>query len=273
MRMTDYPAITKFTDDQIMIVDGDGGTKKITIADAILAALHMTSPTNHRMVFRGKNLGTVVTTEQLAAIQAGTFDGLWLGDYWVINGTTWRIADFDYWYNKGDTKCTKHHVVIVPDAPLYNASMNSTVAATGGYVGSEMYTANLANAKSMVSAAFGDSVVSHREYFVNAISSGKPSAATWCDSTVDLMNECMLYGHVYMGGLSNGSAIFSTATTDVTQLALFNVKPELIAIPSIGTWLRDVTSNSGFAVANSDGRAAFSDATAELGVRPAFAIG
>ncbi len=88
MKITDYPAITSFTEDQIMLVDGNGGTKTIKVADAILAALHMTSPTNHRLVFRGKNLGSAVTTEQLAAIQAGTFEDLWLGDYWVINGVT-----------------------------------------------------------------------------------------------------------------------------------------------------------------------------------------
>ena len=80
MKITDYPAITKFTEDNVMLVDGNEGTKTITIADAIMAALHLMSPVNHRLVFRGKNLGSAVTTEQLAAIQAGTFEGLWLGD-------------------------------------------------------------------------------------------------------------------------------------------------------------------------------------------------
>ena len=49
----------------------------------------------HNAIYRGKNLGTSVTTAQYNAIKAGTFDDLYIGDYWVINGKTWRIAAFD----------------------------------------------------------------------------------------------------------------------------------------------------------------------------------
>lgn len=271
MRIADYPAITKFTEDQIMIVDGNGGTKKITIADAILAALHMTSPTNHRLVFRGKNLGSAVTTEQLAAIQSGTFEGLWLGDYWVINGITWRIADFDYWYKKGDSKCTKHHVVIIPDGTLSNIQMNDTSITTGGYIGSKAYTANLATAKNAVTSAFGNSVITHREYFVNAVTSGKPSAGAWCDSIADLPSEIMMYGHTRLGAIpsDNGTAI--TDTIDSTQLALFQARPEFIV--SASTWLRDVVNTMKFAVSHTSGTVYACNADWKIDVRLVFAIG
>lgn len=271
MRMTDYPAISKFTEDQIMVVDGNGGTKKITVADAILAALHMTSPTNHRMVFRGKNLGTVVTTEQLAAIQAGTFEGLWLGDYWVINGVTWRIVDFDYWYDKGETRCTKHHLIIVPDTSLFTSKMNNAGTTAGGYIGSAMYTTNMTEAKNLVRAAFGDSVISHQTFFTNAVTSGHPSSGAWVDSTVDLMNEYMMYGHPHAMALPNGSNVTAYDTIDTTQLALFSAKPEFIRYAS--TWLRDVASASQFAHAHPNGCASVANADWELGVRPVFAIG
>lgn len=270
MKITDYPVITKFTDDQVMLVDGNGGTKTITIADAILAALHMTSPTNHRLVFRGKNLGTVVTTEQLAAIQAGTFEGLWLGDYWVINGVNWRIADFDYWYNRGDTRCTKHHLVIIPDSKLYDAPMNTTNITDGGYIGSAMYTTNLADAKNAVTAAFGDAVLTHREYFTNAVTSGKPSAGTWCDSTVDLPNECMIYGHPHFAAAPNGSGSI-VGTIDNIQLALFRAHP--MYVTKGATWLRDVVSATQFALANGNGGAYAALASGSFGIRPVFAIG
>lgn len=57
----------------------------------------------HNSLYRGENLGDHVTDEQYATIAAGTFDGLWIGDYWVIGGVTYRIAAFDYYYNTGDT--------------------------------------------------------------------------------------------------------------------------------------------------------------------------
>lgn len=271
MRMTDYPAINTFTEDQIMIVDGNGGTKKITIADAILAALHMTSPTNHRLIFRGKNLGSAVTTEQLAAIQAGTFEDLWLGDYWVINGVNWRIADFDYWYKKGEPACTKHHLVIIPDTSLYTAKMNNASSTTGGYVGSAMYTANLESAKATVTSAFGNAVITHKSFLTNAVTSGKPSSGTWCDSSVELPNEYMMYGHPHAMAMTSGTYSTAFDTIDTTQLALFSARTEFLLTGS--AWLRDVVSASQFAHAHPNGCASVANADWELGVRPVFAIG
>lgn len=75
-----------------------------------------------RSFSRGNNLGSVFTTDQRAAIKSGTFDGLYLGDYWTFNGVRWRIVDFDYWWNTlgGDinnqVRIREHHVVIVPDS-------------------------------------------------------------------------------------------------------------------------------------------------------------
>lgn len=271
MKITDYPVITEFTEDNVMLVDGNNGTKTITIADAIMAALHLMSPNNHRLVFRGKNLGNAVTTEQLAAIQAGTFEGLWLGDYWVINGITWRIADFDYWYGKGDTKCTKHHLVIMPDGKLSNIQMNATGTTAGGYVGSQAYTANLEAAKSTVASAFGSAVMTHREYFVNAVTSGNPSAGAWCDSAIDLPNEVMMYGHTHMAAAPSDTSTSITGTIDSTQLALFQARPEFIVAAS--TWLRDIVNDKKFAVAHNSGTIYACNADWKIDVRPVFAIG
>jgi hypothetical protein len=270
MKITDYPAITKFTEDNVMLVDGNEGTKTITIADAIMAALHLMSPVNHRLAFRGKHLGSVVTTEQLAAIQAGTFEGLWLGDYWVINGINWRIADFDYWYGKGDTKCNKHHLVIMPDSSLFFGTMNSAGTA-GGYVGSTMYTTSMAEIKATVAAAFGDSVISHREYLVNGVTSGRPTSMAWCDSTVEIPNEYMMYGHSHFRSADNTTGSGLTGTIDNTQLALFNAKPEYIYLKS--AWLRDVVSAEKFAGIHENGGHFAYNADWEMGTRPVFAIG
>ena len=49
----------------------------------------------HNAVYRGKFLGNTVTAAQYAAIKAGTFDDLYIGDYWTIGGVNYRIAAFD----------------------------------------------------------------------------------------------------------------------------------------------------------------------------------
>ena len=92
-----------------------------TTAKTVLGALDELNgkmPNNagsHNGIFRGKNLGTSVTQGQWTAIQNGTFDDLYIGDYWVIGGFNWRIAAFDYYLNCGDASFTSHHAVIVPD--------------------------------------------------------------------------------------------------------------------------------------------------------------
>lgn len=269
MKITEYSPVTSLTADNIFLVDGDAGTKKILVMDAILAGLHLAGPENHRRVFRGKNLGGVVTSAQKSAIQQGTFEDLWLGDYWEINGTKWRIVDFDYWYNVGDTAFTKHHVLVMPDGILYTAAMNASLVTDGGYTGSQMYTSGLSKAKSQVTAAFGSNVLTHRNYFINAVSNGKPSAGAWVDSEVDLPNEPMIYGS-YMETPS-GSDV-KRYTIDKTQLALFALHPKFITERS-EYWLRDVVSTTMFANVGYYGSATSANATKESGVRPIVAIG
>lgn len=277
MKISEYPRISSFTADNIMLVDGNGGTKTILISDAILAALDLTNVVNRRRIFRGKNLGSTMTAEQKAAIQDGSFKDLWLGDYWEISGVKWRIADFDYWYNKGDTAFTKHHVVIVPDTNLYTGKMNDTSVTTGGYVGSKMYTTYLATAKSTISSVFGSNLLTHREYLIDTVTSGYPSAGAWMDSSVELMNEPMVFGSYVITPSGDGSVIPKRYTNSAVQLALFAVAPSFInSTPEgkrISYWLRDVVSASRFVRVADYGPGTETAPSLDYGVRPAFAVG
>ena len=226
-----------------------------------------------RVLFRGKNLGTALTAVQKAAIKDGSFKGMFLGDYWSIGGRIWRIVDMDYWYNCGDTAFTSHHLVIMPDEALYNAQMNTTNVTTGGYVGSAMYKSNLANAKTIVNAAFQGSVLTHREYLCNAVANGRPSGGAWFDSSIELPNEPMMYGHPHFSPTSDGSTVPSIYTISKTQLALFMVCPRFIVNRSYNQWLRDVVSSADFAFVNSDGSANYDGASNSIGVRPVFPVG
>ena len=179
----------------------------------------------------------------------------------------------DYWYNCGDTAFTSHHLVIMPDEALYNAQMNTTNVTTGGYVGSEMYKKNLENAKTIVNAAFQGSVLTHREYLCNAVANGRPSGGAWFDSSIELPNEPMMYGHLHFSPTSDGSTVPSIYTISKTQLALFMVCPRFIVNRSYNQWLRDVVSSANFALVGSDGLTNCNGASASHGVRPVFPVG
>lgn len=247
----------------------------------------------HNSIFRGKNLGSALTAAQSAAIRAGTFDDLFIGDFWAMEVTytykdanevdqtvtatvIFRIADFDYYLKSGDqgSGLATHHIVVVPDTVLYTARMNETNTTEGGYVGSEMYTKNLARAKALITAAFGSGhILTHREYLQNAVTDGRPSGGAWLNSTVELMTEQMVYGGKVFGIASNGEVIPNLYIVSKSQLNLFRLRPDLI-IASSGSsrswwWLRDVVSGLCFAsVGNSGGAVSASASNSGGGVRP-----
>ena len=237
-----------------------------------LAALLFNNAGAHNAIYRGKNLGTSVTAAQWAAIANGTFADLYIGDYWVIGGVNWRIAACDYYYKMGDTSCTTHHVVIVPDTNLYTHVMNDTNITTGGYIGSKMYTEGLAQAKTQINSAFGSShILSHRQVLVNAVTNGKPSGGSWYDSTVELMTEQNVYGGKIFGAGNDGSTVPYLYTVDKSQFPLFAHDPSMISNRQ-GFWLRDVASAANFTCVNDYGAANSYVASKAVGVRPAFAI-
>ena len=235
----------------------------------------------HNAVYRGKALGGRVSEEQYAAIKAGTFNDLYIGDYWTIGGVNYRIAAFDYYLNSGDTDCTTHHVVIVPDTCLYNAQMHNTSSGdwesgaanttAGGYVGSDMYKSNLEQAKTTIKSAFSGHVLKHRIYLTNAVANGRASDGAWCDSEVDLMCEQMVYGSGILSPVSDGSNVPANYRVEKSQLPLFQHEPSRIGNRN-NWWLRDVITAYHFADVGDLGGAYYSGASVSYGVRPYFCI-
>lgn len=226
----------------------------------------------HNSVYRGKYLGSSVTDDQYSAILSGKFTDMYIGDYWTIGGVNWRIAAFDYYYNVGDTACTTHHVTIVPDTALYNAQMNTSNVVTGAYVGSAMYTSNLATAKATINSAFGsDHVLNHRNLFANAVTDGYETGTAWYDSTVELMTEQNLYGGEIFTDRVQGANWAAHHTADKSQYPLFAMDPTKINIRA-DYWLRNVAYSAGFALCGASGYALGYSASDSLGVRPAFSI-
>lgn len=280
-KATELNAVTSLADSNIVMVHDGTGLKKITFGnfkskvvegtEAKIAPLLFNNAAAHNAIYRGKSLGSTVTTAQYNAIKAGTFEDLYIGDYWTIGGVNYRIAGFDYYLNCGDTICTTHHAVIVPDTCLYNHVMNDSNVTTGGYVGSKMYTEGLESAKTTIKNAFSGHVLKHRIYLTNAVANGIPSAGAWCDSEVDLMYEEMVYGTGIFRPTSDGTNVPANYRVEKSQLPLFAHEPSRICNRATW-WLRDVVTASAFARVDLDGTAACSYAPYSRGVRPAFCI-
>lgn len=282
-------------DDSAMLLIHDGtGVKKISaknlkqnVSDLITKAQNTVNDLTydgagaHNAVFRGKKLGDSVTSDQWTAIGNGKFTDLYIGDYWVINEVTWRIAAFDYYYRAGDTECTTHHVTIVPDSSLYSEQMHKSSSGQhdsvsdtteGAYVNSDMYKTGLAKAITQIETAFGAAhILEHQQYLANTTANGRQSAGSWYPRKVDLMTENNVYGGNIFHPVSDGTSIPVNYTVDKSQFPLFAMRPDLIS-NRITYWLRDVVSAACFALVNDYGNASCGGASGPFGVRPAFSI-
>ena len=290
-KLSDYPAVgniqgtTSLSNDDIFYVEGSSGSKKITakelaqgMAEKTLAnAASVGVGYGKSGLYRGANLGSgttfaaASTAAQKSAIANGTFEGLFIGDYWTVNNVLYRIADFNYWKRSGDTDFNTNHVVLVPDSSFGNDKMNDSNDATGAYVGSKMYTNSssvLNTARTKISTDFGGYLASHKVYLPNAISNGAQSAGAWYNSTVELMNELMVYGNFIRCKDNGGVYLY---TIDKAQLALFRLNPAMVNL-RYNYWLRDVSSATHFARVYSGGDANANAASSSCGVRPAFAV-
>lgn len=230
----------------------------------------------HNAIYRGKDITSKFYDGTLSQqIAAGTFDDIFIGDYIIgqTSGRKYLVADINYRLHCGDTECTKPHILLIPEKIMGTAQMNDSHVTTGGYVGSKMHTTNLVQFKTVIQNDFGSGhILNHRVVLTNAVTDGKSSGWAWYDSTIELMNESMVYGHNAWGshhGYETGA--------DKSQLSLFKHRPDLIiALNDAGSrywyWLRDVVSSSDFARVHGDGFAGPCSAGNSGGVRPAFLI-
>ena len=220
-------------------------------------------PPLHNSIFRGAYLGTLFTSAQKSAIANGTFDELFVGDYWTIGNVNWRIADIDYLYGYVNT----HHLIIVPDTILYNTVWNSTSTTASGYAGSDIFNTGLASALTSTQNAFGSSyIMEHTNLLTNAVSSGSPTG--WADYTIkiSLLNQTMLLGH---RGVSTAYNDYRNDGRNTVQLALFRLCPQYTRCTN-WYWLSDVTQVTA-AVAYASNLNVFS-VTGSRGVRPYFCL-
>ena len=236
-----------------------------------LESLGASSIPFHNAYPRCKYLGTSITDAQNTAIKNRTYDDLFIGDYWTINGVNWRIVAIDYYYNVGDTNFNKGNIIVMPDSVLYNAQMNTSNTTAGAYHGSLMRTQNLNNARTIVRNAFGSHLANHRIVLANSVDASGPNNWSWYDSDgVELPNEVQIYGTRVWGSALKG---FDVATQK-QQFPLLALAPQFVNIRQT-YWLQDVSSysvSSYFARVVYVGFADGNVASDSIGVRPSVTL-
>lgn len=248
----DWEGNAEYAGDVIATVNG----KKVPMSTMAVVLLQPGAAT-HNAIYRGECLGDTITDEQAAAIADGSFEDLFIGDYWTMGGVNYRIADFDYWYRTGfpeASRVEKHHAVIVPDTAIATGQMNGSNTTSGGYRNSLMKS----KMNDIISALPPE--IRSRLLVHNALLDG-----AWTETSVDLMNEIMVYGCYILADNSNKQ------TLENRQLSLFRMSPQA-RYAGGNYWLRNYANATEFTLVSYYGDASKDAATSTYGIRPVFAI-
>lgn len=249
----------------------------------------------HNAFYRGKNIQNKYEDGSLwTSISSGTFEDLYIGDYFDITISTsftasetvrCLIAGFDVYYKCGDTPLETHHAVIIPENCFTaTAQMNSTDTTEGAYYNSTMHQNVLPVYSNAIKNVLGNHLLTNRERLTNFVSTSITSMAgngftgasngySWYDCTLRLMSEPEVYGTMIVS-----SSYFDVGLAK-TQLPLFRFRPDQI-ICGLGPdgyrddwWLSAVQDDSEFADIDNTGRARGNKASYSEGVRPRWLIG
>lgn len=179
--------------------DIDKNTEEIadlTTAISKLEPLVFQNAGSHNSIYRGKNLGSQVTDKQYAEIAAGTFNDLYLGDYWIFNDKKYVIVGFNY------LDSSENHVAIVSDS-LYTSQFNPSGTETG-YLNSLIKISNLSTALDIVKNNFGESHILTHKIYANTTNAG---TFGYQDTQVDLLSAYQISSKFYSSTLYSNNII------------------------------------------------------------------
>ena len=251
--VTDLSGVVAELSTDVSVLTGDYDTEVAPILN-LLSIVHQ-----KRHIFRGAYLGSKVSEAQNIAIQTGTFENLYLGDYWIINNKIYRIADFNYWRH-GINQLNSNHLVIIPDTPISTKEMDQTGENDVTYYDSSLRAYIISTILPSLNTLFGLKIA---EYTENLPTEG--NIVNEVTSKVELMSESQVYGQ----GIFRA---YKEPTYSHSQFSLFKIAPEYIH-QSVGAyWLRDRADAGYYCGVNINGMATYLSGAASFGIRPCFPI-
>ncbi len=307
-KINEITQIESLVGTDLLIADTENGTRAIPYEKLIKPVNDSIALTNqnvaaitpannaaaHNGIFRGKDLTSLGVAEICTRISNGTFEDLYIGDYFdiTIAGEGGNevvrciLAGFNTYLHNGDTDFTTNHAVIVTKNCLNTLhQMNPTNTTEGGFVGSDMWKTIIPLYNTAFGNVLGSHLLSHRTLLTNTIGStlasnagagftGASSNWAWTDTKLSLLSEIQVYG----------SNVFSSSFYDTgcnnLQLPLFALDPTAKVCGKGGTgvgrqwyWLRNVASAANFALVSDNGFSDYAGASGSYGVRPLFCIG
>lgn len=254
---------------RIPLIAADGSTSTSS-ADAFAYEIFDGIPSAHNALYRGKDLGSIMTADQAAQVAAGTFKGLWLGDHWTSGGREYVIAGFDYWY--GLRGVTKHHIAVVPKYSVSGNAMHSGAITNGMYY-TDMYQSVLPSFKAQFQTVFGNRIINHPVVFINTYDgSGNPKTYTSLDVDVSIPDPGMVSTSGFTSGVSDAVTKNRSSGSRLLPIVLLN-SGFANTSASVGYWLNGSYGPNSVTFMRNDGSIDQENPRNSKFVWPIFAVG
>ena len=239
-------------------------------------------PNLKKVITRGNNLGKTITAAQKMAIRNGTFDGMWLGDYWQFNDNTckWIIVDFDR-YLDHPNGTNQHRITIMSDRNL--GIDNIGEAANwwkNGWNGTKMRRDYAEGMVRFASALQTFDISDFKTFPVFEPHGFEDTSDSWSRTEKDwrweypkvtIPSEFEMFGSNFIHDRINGGE--NNVAPIPRQLSYFRLGNPL-SFPGESFWLRDQVTTTRFALYYGDQRhVSWADGTSKYGVRPLMSIG
>lgn len=262
-KIQDYPSTAEFGPNGVILTDSDNGTKTIGV-DNIAYAVFDGIPEMHNKLYRGKNLGSAVTTGHMASITDGSFSGLWTGDYWSVGGNKYRIAHFNYLLGNP-------HVIVIPDNTLSESSIDSDNLGSKSYRDTDWWRKSYADLVARVDGYLGGNLSSRSGAVINSYS----------DDGLAQSSDVVLSRMWFPSAENFGCSLSTAHTNGSLYLWTRNSFQRPLALATFGKYigsnasfiLQNRVGSKSFGKMTTDAYPSFSSASATIGIRPLFVMG
>lgn len=283
MKIKEYPKATSLENTDAFVVETANGTKYAEKSLVSRSVDVYDDAVEHRSTYRGKYLGTSFTAAQKEAIRSGTFDELYIGDYWTYGGVNYRIADINYYMDQqtdssASTRNTTNHIIVIPDTNLYTSTFGNgdKVVYPNSTLKSGLSTAQAKFASIFGSSNFIDNI------YVNEQTNAdyQQTVAAYAISLgVDIPTLTQMFGSIGLLPTSTNSDAKMVRwgscyeEIETPQFKLFEMAPGFIKATTNSSWTKTSLSNSAsyYRIMGSDylaKRPAWLKKTDTAGVRP-----
>lgn len=252
MKITSYPAHTSTTlaAADVFLTDGVKGTKKIMKSD-LTFALFEDIPEMHKCIYRGKQIGTTLSSAQASEIAAGTYHDIWIGDYWLSANVKWTVVDFDYYSAMG---VPQPHIIVMPMSQIGNDVIdNSSRGTIQGFADCSLLGALDTTYKNAFASVFGSTHLIERDMRISSgwwqgtPTNGRPIG--YSTNTTSVRTAIMIPSEIQFFGTKINSTIYPGGSGNYTdgyrQFKMFNMG--IYPPPNISLWFRDQTWDRSFA--------------------------